>query len=172
MVASADGENDMNAMKTWGLTIALAAAAACAPAAFAAGDAHSHDEAGAAKLALDHGRKWDTDGPLRDGMGRIRTLAADGVAKAHAGKMTPAQYTELARKVELEVAGIVTNCKLEPQADAMLHLVLAGIGEGTDAMAGKGRLTPEQGLVRVAGAANDYGRFFDHPGYQPIPLAH
>lgn len=162
----------MNAMKTWGLTIALAAAAACAPAAFAAGDAHSHDEAGAAKLALDHGKKWTTDAPLRQGMGRIRTLAADGVTQAHAGKMTPAQYTELARKVELEVAGIVANCKLEPQADAMLHLVIAGIGEGTDTMAGKGKQTPEQGLVRVAGAVNDYARFFDHPGYKPIRLSH
>ena len=166
----------MNAIRLWGLSIALAATAACAPAAFAAGAAapaaHAHDEAGGAKLALDHGKKWGTDAPLRQGMASIRTLAADGVTKAHAGKMTRAQYTELARKVELEVAGIVTNCKLEPQADAMLHLVIAGIGEGTDAMAGKGKLAPEQGLVRVAGAVNEYGRFFDHPGYKPISLAH
>jgi hypothetical protein len=166
----------MHAMTLWGLSVALAAAAACASPAFAgtpaaAPAAHAHAEAGAGKLALDHGRKWATDAPLRDGMGRIRALADTGVAQAHAGKMTPAQYTELARKVELEVAAIVTNCKLPPQSDAMLHLVIGGIGEGTDAMAGKGKLAREQGLVRVAEAVNDYGRFFDHPGFQPIRLA-
>lgn len=168
----------MNAMTLWSLSVALAAAAACASPAFAATPAaapaapaaHAHDEAAAGKLALDHGRKWATDAPLRQGMGRIRSLADAGVAQVHGGKMTPAQYTDLARKVELEVAGIVGNCKLDPQADAMLHQVLGSIGEGTDAMAGKGNLSREQGLMRVAEAANDYGRFFDHPGYQPIRL--
>lgn len=176
-VASFLGGFAMNATKLWTLSVLLAAAAACAPIAFAATPAaapaaHAHDDAGPGKLALDHGRKWATDAPLRAGMTRIRALADAGVAQAHAGTMTPSQYAELAHKVELEIAGIVTNCKLEPRADAMLHLVIGGIGEGTQAMAGKDQPAREQGLVRVAAAANDYGRFFDHPSYQPIRLAH
>ena len=52
-----------------------------------------------------------------------------------------------------KVGGIVANCKLDPKADAMLHLVIADIGAGTDAMAGKDPKTrPALGLVRVAQA--------------------
>jgi hypothetical protein len=38
----------------------------------------------------------------------------------------------------------------------MLHLVVADLGEGTEAMAGKNaKLPPAQGLVRVALAINE-----------------
>ena len=44
---------------------------------------------------------------------------------------------------------------------------------GTDAMAGKApKLKPQQGLVQVATAVNNYARYFDHPGFQPIHLGH
>lgn len=166
----------MKATRVWMLSMLVAAAATTAaftPAALAAGAAHSHDEAGPSKLSLDHGRRWATDATLRAGMGRIRDFTAAGIEDVHAGKMTPAQYAALAQKVELEVANIVANCKLEPQADAMLHLVIADIGAGTDAMAGKApKVQPEKGLLRVAAAVNDYGRFFDHPGFKPVRTGH
>lgn len=167
----------MNASKVWTFSLVIAAAAAAAafaPAALAAGAAaHSHDEAMPAKLSLDHGHKWGTDVPLRTGMTKIRDLTAAGIEDVHAGKMSQAQYAALAQKVELEVANIVANCKLEPQADAMLHLVIAEIGAGTDAMAGKApKVQPEKGLLRVAAAVNEYGRFFDHPGYKPVRTGH
>jgi hypothetical protein len=79
-------------------------------------------------MTLNQGRKWATDEPLRAGMGRIRGLVEPQLGAAHAGKLTPAQYRELATQVENEVGGIVANCKLEPKADAMLHLVIADIG--------------------------------------------
>jgi hypothetical protein len=106
-------------------------------------------------------------------MGGIRDLVEPRLGAAHAGKLTPAQYRELAAQVESAVGSIVANCKLEPKADAMLHLVIADIGEGTDAMAGKNpKLRPALGLVKVANAVNQYGNYFDHPGFRPILDVH
>ena len=165
----------MSTLKSTRWITALAAAAAVAfnlPA-LAQTHAHDHDAAAPHRLALNQGQKWATDEPLRAGMGRIRSLVEPQLGAAHAGKLSPAQYRELATRVETEVGGIVANCKLEPKADAMLHLVIADIGAGTDAMAGKDAKTrPALGLVKVAQAVNQYGSHFDHPGFKPIRNVH
>jgi len=154
----------------------VAACAMMGAPAFAAGPASeaAHDHAAApAKLSLDQGRRWATDETLRTGMGRIRGLVEPQLAKAHAGKLTPADYKAVAGEVEKEIGGIVANCKLEPKADAMLHLVIGDIGGGTDAMAGKNpKLKPQQGLVQVVAAVNNYGRYFADPGFKPIHVGH
>ena len=162
-------------MKTpsWTLltTAIVAAAMAAALSVPALAQAVTHDHSGAAphNLTLNQGHRWATDGPLRAGMGRIRSLVEPQLGAAHAGKLTPAQYRELAMQVETEVGGIVANCKLEPKADAMLHLVIADIGAGTDTMAGKNaKARPALGLVKVAQAVNQYGSHFDDPGFKPI----
>lgn len=135
--------------------------------------AHSHDAVASHKLTLNQGRKWGTDAALRNGMGRIRNLVEPRLVDAHAGKLTTAQYRELAVQVETEVGAIVANCRLEPTADEMLHLVIADIGAGTDAMAGKtAKLPPAKGLVEVALAVNEYGSHFDDPGFKPIRIVH
>lgn len=166
----------MSTLKSTRWTTALAAAAAAVAfnlPALAQNHAHNHDAAAPHRLALNQGHKWATDGPLRAGMVRIRGLVEPNMAAAHAGKLTPAQYRELATQVETEVGGIVASCRLEPKADAMLHLVIADIGAGTDAMAGKDAKTrPALGLVQVAQAVNQYGTYFDHPGFKPIRNVH
>jgi hypothetical protein len=166
-------------MKTpnWTLLTTAAAAAAMAVAlgvpALAQTAAHDHGAATPHKLTLNQGRKWATDEPLRAGMRRIRGLVEPQLGAAHAGKLTPTQYRELATQVETEVGGIVANCKLEPKADAMLHLVIADIGAGTDTMAGKeAKARPAVGLVKVAQAVNQYGSHFDDPGFKPIRNVH
>lgn len=165
----------MNALKSLTLSLLVTAgaiAAACAPAAMAA-ESHSHGAAAPAKLRLDHGRKWGTDAPLREGMTRIRTMTAAQVAATHAGKATPEQYAALAAGVELEVGRIVANCKLPPEADAVLHVIVSDLMAGTGALAGKSTgAKGEQGLVQVATAVNNYGRHFQHPGFRPIALGH
>ena len=154
-------------------TLAVAIAGGSAGLAYAQAQTHAHEGPDAVKLQLDAGRKWVTDEPLRAGMTRIRGLVAPRIDAAHAGKLSPAQYAALAGSIENEVAGIVTNCKLEPKADAMLHVLIMEIGTGTDAMAGKTPgMAPAQGLVHVASAVNDYGRHFEHPGFQPIAIGH
>ena len=162
----------MSPLRSSLITTSLAAAAAALAfqlPALAQTSTHDHHAAPPHKLALNQGQKWSTDEPLRTGMSRIRGLVEPQLAAAHAGQLTPAQYRELATQVETEVGGIVASCKLEPKADAMLHLVIADIGAGTDAMAGKdAKLRPALGLVKVAQAVNQYGSHFDDPGFKPI----
>lgn len=134
---------------------------------------HDHSAAAPHELTLNEGRKWATDTPLRTGMERIRGLVEAQLGAAHAGALKPAQYRELAMQVETEVGGIVANCKLEPKADAMLHLVIADILAGADTMAGKNaNAGPALGLVKVAQAVNQYGSYFDAPGFKPIRNVH
>ncbi len=128
--------------------IAAALALAFAGPAFAAGEAHSHDHAAAeAKLVLDHGKKWQTDAPLRQGMENIRAAVAKGV-----------KDEALAKAVETEVAGIVQNCKLEPEADEQLHIVIAELMAGAEV----------KDAARVAKALNAYGEHFDHAGWKRL----
>jgi hypothetical protein len=116
--------------------------------AFAAGDTHSHEPAGGeAKLVLDHGKKWQTDAPLRQGMENIRSAVAKGV-----------QNDALAKTVETEVAGIVQNCKLEPEADAQLHIVIGELLAATEA----------KDIARVKQTLNAYGEHFDHAGWKRL----
>ena len=132
--------------------IALAFALTFAGPAAAAGESHEHGQGAAeAKLVLDHGRKWQTDAPLRKGMENIRAVLA-----------TRQKPEALAQLIDAEVAYIVQNCKLPEDADAQLHVLIAELLAGADAMKGE---RPREGAERVARALDRYGEFFDHPGW-------
>ncbi len=67
------------------------------------------------------------------------------------------------------MAGIVQNCKLDKEADAQLHLVLADLLAGAETMQGKGKHEARrEGAEKVAKALDAYGRHFDHPGWKPV----
>lgn len=155
------------------LAIALAAVAGGIALADSHRNAHEHEHGTEARLTLDHGKKWGTDAPLREGMSRIRGIVEPQLDAVHERKLTRAQYRQMAHDIEAEVAYIVGNCKLDPQADAVLHVIVAGLGEGIEALADDssgGR--PEAGVAKVVAALDDYGTYFDHPGWQPIRTGH
>jgi hypothetical protein len=136
----------------------------------AATDSH---QPGAAshQIELNAGSKWATDAPLRQGMSAIHASAAAMLPVAHAGKATPAVYEAFGKAASDQVAYIVQNCKLEPKADAQLHIVIGELMAGVD-MAQRqrqevGRVT---GVVKVVQALNTYGKYFDQPGWKPITL--
>jgi hypothetical protein len=135
--------------------------------AFAA-DPHQHAAGEPTRLVLDHGRKWATDEPLRRNMAEIRTVLAAKGAGIHKGTLAPEDYRALGALVEARVAAIVAECKLEPAADANLHLVVAELVAGADAMQGKSTASPSAGAVRTVRAVNQYGRYFNHPGWKPL----
>lgn len=153
-------------MAATGLVFGMVASSAMA----AEHSTHAHQQgAEAGKLALNQGQKWVTDEALRNGMGAIRGQMAAALHDIHAGKLSSAGYNALAAKVGTEVGGIVAHCKLEPQADAQIHLVIADVLAGVDAMQGKVKKTPRQrGAVQVLGALDRYATYFDHPNWQPI----
>lgn len=131
-------------------------------------DAHKAG-ADAVKLTLDNGKKWATDEALRKGMGNIRTELEASLHEIHAGKLSAAGYNDLAKKVSTEVGGIVAQCKLEPKADAQLHLVVADLLDGVETMQGKApKVKRQAGAAKVLAALDQYGNYFDHPNWQPI----
>lgn len=135
---------------------------------WAAEKGHSHEghDHGAVKLSLNKGKKWPTDEALRRGMDNMRGEMSKSLHDIHEGKMDAARYESLAQKLEGEVGYVVANCKLSPDADAQLHVVLARLTEGMEAMkAGSHR---EEGAVKVVEALNAYGKHFNHPGWKPI----
>lgn len=131
-------------------------------------DSHSHSHAAPQKLTLDHGKKWATDEALRRGMGDIRAAFAGKHARLHKGTLTPAEYAALGQTVVARVGDIVANCKLAPEADANLHVVVAELLAASDAMQGKAAVEPAKGAIKAVHALNEYGRYFDHPGWKAL----
>jgi len=128
---------------------------------------HTH-EAHPAKLQLDQGRKWATDEPLRRGMGAIRAVMAERIEAIHRNRLSAEEYRAAGVAIEQEVARIVAECKLEPKADAMLHIVIADLLAGADVMQGKVKAKPVAGAHKVVQALNAYGKYFEHPGWQGL----
>ncbi len=142
---------------------------AVAPNAIAATDHHAgHAHEPPAQLELDQGRRWATDAPLRKGMETLRTAFAARLAAIHAGTLAPADYAALGATSETEVATIVAECKLEPRADAVLHVIVAELLAAADVLRGKAPGVPVAGAHQAVTALNDYGRYFDHPQWRPL----
>jgi hypothetical protein len=135
--------------------------------ALAADAAHGH-EAHPAKLQLDHGEKWATDEALRRGMSAIRAVMAERIEAIHRNKLTAEEYRSAGTQVEQEVSRVVAECKLEPKADAMLHIIVADLLAGAETMQGKGKTKQAAGAHKVVQALNAYGKYFDHPGWQGL----
>ncbi len=98
---------------------------------------HGHGE-GAPALQLDAGKRWAT-----------------------------ARYGELAETVRGQVAYMVENCKLSAEADAQLHLIIAQLLAGADAMSGA-PAGQRDGAVTVVGALGDYATYFADDSFKPL----
>lgn len=135
-------------------------------------DSHTHHPAGDGeqlKLELDHGKKWETDRPLREGMKRIRLLMEADIHAIHESKLNEVAYSALSQKISVELNQIFKNCKLKPQADAVLHLILTQIIAGTTQMnSEKQRSCRRDGAIQIIKALDQYAKFFDHPGWEAI----
>lgn len=133
---------------------------------------HSHDHGKSAQLTLDNGKKWPTDNNLRQGMGLIRDALSAELPAIHSGKATTEQYRALAKKTNDQIAFIVKNCKMDQKMDAVLHIVLADLIAGSDAMMAKNGNDARHGAEKIAKALDDYGTYFDHPGWHEASHAH
>jgi hypothetical protein len=136
--------------------------------AYAEAAQHAGHGLGSAKLSLNHGKKWATDEPLRKGMETLRAAFAEHLHAIQKGKLPAAEFKALGEKTEKEVGNIIAQCKLEPEADAMLHLIITDMISGADIMTGKVKGSPRAGAHKVVAALNNYGRYFDHPGWNSL----
>ncbi len=155
------------------IVLLLAVALSSPFAALAATDAHDHGKSSPHKLELNAGKKWGTDDALRQAMSTIHTSVSQILPTAHSGKAKVADYEAFSKDVTAQVAYIVENCKLDPQADAQLHIIVADIMSGVEAAEGKeGEKQRASGVVKIAQASNAYGKHFDHAGWKAIQLPH
>lgn len=126
---------------------------------------HDHDDAHARHadadlLQLDDGRPWAVDAALVEGMQRIR----DAVAAAQAvAPLDAAAAAALAQSVEDQVAFLIAHCRLEPAADATLHVLIARLLGAAHALR-TDPATPD-GLPVMLDTLDLYPRYFAHPGW-------
>ena len=127
---------------------------------------HAHGSPEPQKLQLNAGQKWATDAPLRQAMSEINQAMATALPRIHKNQFSEADYQALAATVSQKVAYAVANCKLEAKADAMLHLVIADLLAGAEAMESKQPEARHDGAVSVLHALQAYGKYFQHPGWK------
>jgi len=127
---------------------------------------HGDEEQAVSGLSLDHGEKWKTDTALRQGMQTINDAVMQAVPAYHDAALTKTDADKLARQINEQVNYLVANCKLEPGADATLHVFIG------DLLTAAARLSDEpsssQGLPVMVKTLQQYPSYFDHPGWNKL----
>lgn len=140
------------------ITLATILAATLAAQPTLAAQGHDHAAGGHGTLQLDNGKKWQTDAPLRKGMGDIRQRTRSLPKSAAEGQA-------LAKAIEGDIGYMVQNCRLSPKADATLHVILSQVTEGAHLLANANAPEREHGLHGIHEALVTYGKYFDHAGW-------
>jgi len=128
---------------------------------------HGHESSEPKKLKLDAGKKWTTDAPLRQAMGEINQAMAKAVPLIHRNQFGDGEYRALAQTVRHKIAYAVEHCNLDQKADEMLHLVIADLLAGAEAMEGTKANSQHDGAAQILKALRGYGSHFHHPGWKP-----
>lgn len=125
--------------------------------------AHQHDAATAARLERPPGGgNWPTDAPLRQGMETIHAALSAALPVFEKGDFSASEATALASAVTSQVQFLLANCKLEPEADAQLHIVIGQMMSAAEAMVADA--VSADGVPKLHTAVQTYGDFFEHPG--------
>lgn len=115
---------------------------------------HNHASPATAGTAPEGG--WASDAPLRQGMQAILVAVVAAVRDAGEGK-------RLASELRVQIRYLFANCKLEPQADVALHVILAELLQSAQRLESGASATEEHGALHSALKA--YGQGFQHPGW-------
>lgn len=142
-------------MRTVQLSVIALLLAVTAPAALA----HRH-AAHATDVATQSPAVFPADAQLRVAMDRVRN-AVEAFEHARHGHMGPEQVRALTDHLDAQVTRVFKECRLEPRADASMHVILATIAKASRAMRAKpGDFTPVAAMER---ALADYARMFNDP---------
>lgn len=146
-----------------GLALMLALSGTVAPAQTSSHEGHASAEL---SLTLNSGEKWQGDASMIKGMSGIRDAMARRMEAIHDNTLPADSYPTLAAEVQGQVDYMVENCRLSPEVDEQLHMVLGQVLEGVAAM--EGGDDQRAGAVRIMQALNAYGEHFEHPGWQGL----
>lgn len=138
------------------LTAVVLASGLAAPAALA----HRHAAPDPVAATTSTAPRYPADAALRTAMDRVRN-AVEAFEHARHGHMGPEQVRALADHLDAQVARVFQECRLEPQADASMHVLLGTLLKGSRAMRqAPGDFAPVAAMER---ALADYARLFDDP---------
>lgn len=133
------------------------------------GHQHATDGSGDTDLKLNQGKKWETDASLRKGVTEISASLRDNLKKIQAGKLSLDAYARMGEKINRSLQSIFKNCKLVPEADVVLHTLLAKMIEGADDMKSEATVgLRRNGADKVLKALSDYPKYFQHPGWKAL----
>lgn len=127
---------------------------------------HSPAEHTTTQLAPIPDTLWETDAPLREGMQRIDSAAAQHWKAYQEHSLTPDAANGLVKTIEDNVNFMVSNCKLAPEADVALHGLLGELLAGATEI--KTNPHAENGMPRIVNALEEYPRYFLHPDWKPL----
>ncbi len=128
-------------------------------------DVHQHEhDVSQLQIELNNGEKWQIDESLHTGMSLIKQEILSNLDDIHNDRFTEQQYADLAIELDKQLSYLFTNCKLPPQADAQLHILLARIMQGAEQI--KHKDDKKQGAVLVIKALMDYPTYFNDPTWQ------
>lgn len=131
---------------------------------------HDHAEHETTQLELDHGQLWPTDAPLREGMERVRDAVVVAQQADAQDRLDATQAQILVSAIEDSTAFMVQNCRLEPKADANLHILLGRLSVATTAVKANPKAT--NGLPKMLGVLDIYPHYFTHPDWQSVNQGH
>ncbi len=122
---------------------------------------HEH-EAVTSAAAQPPAQGWATDAPLRMGMANIRT-SVEALRHLQRDHMSRQQALAEVAMIDQSIDHIIANCKLDPDADAVLHQVIAKLVHGSAGL--KSDLKDKAAMASLRAALLDYQRLFDDPDW-------
>ena len=119
-------------------------------------DAHANHSA----PVLAEGERWPTDAPLRAAMNRIEIAVGEAEPAYDNGKLEASAAQSLAAKIDTDVRYMIENCKLAPEPDAALHVLIARMMSAATAL--QANPNSPEGVPELAAVVRDYRMTFDH----------
>jgi hypothetical protein len=111
---------------------------------------------------------WETDAPLREGMRNIRA-ALNTLEAGRADGLSSGEADDFAAQIDKQVAFLIDNCKLQPQADAALHTIIADLAGAAHSL--KSDPAKLDAFASMHAALRRYARQFDDPEWRSDPPA-
>ena len=115
---------------------------------------------------LNHGQRWQSNAPLRQGMTAIREAVIRALHANSSQPLSAAEANRLADTIRTQVDYLVAQCVLAPEADATLHALLGQLLAGAEAL--RANPADEEALHRIIQALKEYPVYFDHEGWRSV----
>jgi hypothetical protein len=76
-----------------------------------------------------------------------------------------AEYAKASKVIDKQISTIFQNCKLDPKADAALHVPLSKIITASKDLKSSSADTRYRAAQSISHALSEYAELFDHPGF-------